>query len=181
MILYMNLSMKIEIRDIINPIDSELEAMLLWQNDPHIRYLFRYFNDSEEYHRLVTIENFKLEMNDKKYLRSGLYVNDKIVGEFNFTFNHPAILKKNPKTAWIGIVIGDSNLHGQGLGNLAIEYLENKIKNSGGDRIELGVFEFNQSAIRFYEKLGYTRFKVIPDFTWWDGKFWSDYRYEKQL
>lgn len=62
-----------------------------------------------------------------------------------------------------------------------MRHLENEVMAQGGNRIELGVFEFNSPAIRLYESLGYSRFDVIPNFTWWNDKLWGDYRYEKSL
>ena len=48
-------------------------------------------------------------------------------------------------------------------------------------RIELGVFEFNTSAFRLYERLGFKEFARIDAFTWWQGKKWQDIRMEKYL
>ena len=47
--------------------------------------------------------------------------------------------------------------------------------------IELGVFEFNIRARRFYEKIGYNQIACLKDFTYYNGKWWADYRYEKNI
>ena len=48
-------------------------------------------------------------------------------------------------------------------------------------RIELGVFEFNTRAQKFYTKLGYKKVGEVKDFTFWEGRFWNDIRMEKDL
>jgi len=175
-------NMKIEIKKLNQPSDTDMKIMLKWQNDPQIRHLYRWFKGPEEYQKFVNFEQLKCDLScDPSTQRYGLYVDESLVGEFSFAFNHHALRKFDSKTAWIGIVIGEKEFRGRGLGKIAIQYLENEVIAQGGNRIELGVFEFNPPAIHLYESLGYSRFDVIPDFTWWNEKFWSDYRYEKNL
>ena len=91
------------------------------------------------------------------------------------------LYKKEPGTAWIGIVIGEQAGRGRGIGVPAIQHLEEQIQRQGLKRIELGVFEFNTNAIRLYQKLGYREIARIKDFTYWDGKMWQDIRMEKYV
>ena len=62
-----------------------------------------------------------------------------------------------------------------------MEKFETLVKEISLKRIELGVFEFNKRAQKFYEKIGYSRIGTIDDFTYWNGRFWSDIRMEKYL
>lgn len=55
------------------------------------------------------------------------------------------------------------------------------MKEQGLKRIELGVFEFNQQAQKLYQKLGYKEIGRIDNFTYWQGKMWTDIRMEKYL
>ena len=55
------------------------------------------------------------------------------------------------------------------------------MKDDGYNRIELGVFEFNKRARKFYEKTGYEKIACLKDFTYYAGKWWADYRYEKNI
>ncbi len=53
--------------------------------------------------------------------------------------------------------IGISQAHqGIGLGKLLFEKAVEAAKEMGADSLELGVWEFNQDAIRFYEAMGMT-------------------------
>lgn len=62
-----------------------------------------------------------------------------------------------------------------------MQYLEEQIKEQGIKRIELGVFEFNKPAQSLYQKLGYKEISYIENFTFREGKMWSDIRMEKYL
>jgi RimJ/RimL family protein N-acetyltransferase len=93
--------------------------------------------------------------------------------------NH--LYKKEPGTAWIGIIIGEEPGRGRGIGFQAIKYMEEQIKAQGLKRIELGVFEFNTSAIKLYQRLGYKEIARIKEFTFWDGKMRQDIRMEKYI
>ncbi len=91
------------------------------------------------------------------------------------------LYKKEQGTAWIGITIGEPEGRGKGNGFIAIQYLEEQIKQQGLRRIELGVFEFNKQAHKLYRKLGYEEIGRIQDFTYWQNKMWNDIRMEKYL
>ena len=84
-------------------------------------------------------------------------------------------------SAWIGISIGEASARGKGTGTQAMEYLEEQIKTQDLRRIELGVFEFNTNAMKLYEKMGYREIGRIEEFTYWQGKMWTDIRMEKRL
>lgn len=44
---------------------------------------------------------------------------------------------------------------GKGVGTELFDFLKKEIKALGYSRIELNVWEFNESAVRFYEKIGF--------------------------
>lgn len=48
--------------------------------------------------------------------------------------------------------------HGQQLGRKLIDFCDEWAKGQGFDVIWLGVWEHNQNALKFYEKMGYVRF-----------------------
>lgn len=107
--------------------------------------------------------------------------NGETVGEVSYDFSFPLLLKKDKKTAWIGIIIGEKNARGKGIGKLAIEFLEEKTKSLGAQRIELGCFEFNEKAYSLYKKIGYKEIGFIDNLTFYDGKWWKDIRMEKNF
>lgn len=161
--------------------DEQAQAMSAWENDPEIRHLHSVFKSPKDYETRSEWRTLKARLDNCRGSRFGIVSEGALVGEFNFVFNHPAALKKTPKTAWIGIGIGEKQARGRGLGKEAMRFLEQEVLAAGGKRIELGVFEFNAPAIGLYEKMNYKRFETIPNFTWWDGQWWSDFRYEKFL
>ena len=58
----------------------------------------------------------------------------------------------------INIVIDDmcidENQRNKGIGKFFFEEVKNFAKNTGAKNIELNVWEFNENAIKFYEKIG---------------------------
>jgi len=106
---------------------------------------------------------------------------ERLVGEMNYQVDPEQLLRRVPGTAWIGIQIGEPRARGKGIGAQAMHYLEERIRDRGLRRIELGVFEFNKPARTLYRRLGYREFGRIPDFTFWKGKMWEDIRMEKIL
>lgn len=173
--------MNLKVKKISEVSDAEAQKMFRWENDPDFKFYCGPCKGHENPPRFQSWEDLKTYLNKTSNQRFGIYSGDEFLGEVNFVFDHPALLKREPKTAWIGIGIGEIRHRKIGAGTLAMQTAEQAIREQGGRRIELGVFSFNQPAIRFYEKLGYERFFEIPDFTWWNGKWWSDFRYEKYL
>jgi RimJ/RimL family protein N-acetyltransferase len=110
-----------------------------------------------------------------------IYRDGQLVGEMDYQVDPKHLFKKETGTAWIGIIIGEERARGKGIGQQALDYLEEEIRKQGLKRIELGVFEFNTSAIRLYQKAGYQEIGRIPDFTYWNDKMWQDIRMEKYL
>lgn len=107
-------------------------------------------------------------------------VDGNIVGDVGIDYDFEYLYKKVP-SAWIGITIGEKEYFGTGVAKKAMEFLESEIIKKGYNRIELGVFEFNKRAIAFYEKLGYKRIATIENFTYYNGEWYADIRYEKIL
>ncbi len=161
-----------------------LNLQLKWENDPALKHLFNYFPNEEAAKAIVTAEELNNRWHQERKLpnvkRFVIEANGRIIGEVSFSLGHQCT-DKNPKAAWIGIVIGESDAHAKGYGTLTMRKLEVEISASGAERIDLGVFEFNEPARRLYEKLEYKTKTVIPDFTWWNGRMWSDRRMYKLL
>jgi RimJ/RimL family protein N-acetyltransferase len=99
----------------------------------------------------------------------------------NYQIDPGHLYKKVSGTAWLGIVIGEESARGKGIGFHAMQHLEEEIKKQGLSRIELGVFEFNTSAFKLYQKLGYKEITRIDGFTFWEDKMWQDIRMEKYI
>jgi RimJ/RimL family protein N-acetyltransferase len=132
-----------------------------------------------ERRKILTIKDLEQRLARKPtYL---IYLGGQLIGEMEYQIDPKILYKKETGTAWIGILIGEEIGRGKGIGSLAMEYLEGQIKLHGLKRTELGVFEFNKSAIKLYKKLGYKEIARINDFTYWQGKMWQDIRMEKYI
>ena len=110
-----------------------------------------------------------------------IYADGELVGEMNYIADPPQLLKDEPGSAWLGITIGEAFARGKGVGMLAMQYLEDEIRAQGLARMELGVFEYNTSALKLYRKMGFQEIGRIESFTYWNGQMWTDIRMEKRL
>ncbi len=165
---------------------TELLALQLkWDNDFSIRHLYQYHPDEASYQKPFTADDLLQRWAYEKALpnvqRYSLHINGRIIGETSFSLGHQCCEGQNPKTAWLSILIGELAAQGKGYGFAAMNAIEKKIIERGATRIELGVFDFNQRAKKLYEKLGYKSLRVIPNFTWWQNRLWSDHRLYKDL
>lgn len=164
-----------------DPTPEIARAFTKWENSPALVHLTRPNQDQDdlEHNHIVSVEDLLERLkHDHIYL---IYLDSQLVGEMGYQIDPQHLYKKEPGTAWIGITIGEDSARGKGLGSLAMKHLEDEIRNSSYKRIELGVFEFNTPAQRLYQKMGYIEIGRIPEFTFWQGKMWTDIRMEKYL
>jgi RimJ/RimL family protein N-acetyltransferase len=156
-------------------------AFSRWESDPALTAFSRPNQSQEDIDRPVevTVETLRERaVHQQTYL---IHLDDQLVGEVNFQVDPAHLFTKEACSAWAGIVLGEASARGKGIGRLAMAHLEAEIANSGIKRIELGVFEFNAAAIALYQKLGYLEIGRIKDFTFWQGRMWSDIRMEKRF
>ncbi|KAF7186507.1 putative N-acetyltransferase p20 [Pseudocercospora fuligena] len=84
---------------------------------------------------------------------------------------------KHIRHAKIGINI-KREYQGRGFGKEAVKWLLDwGFRRAGLHKISLTVYEYNSSAIKLYEKLGFVREARLRDEVWHDGRFWEDYIY----
>ncbi|KGX85068.1 GNAT family N-acetyltransferase [Pontibacillus litoralis] len=77
----------------------------------------------------------------------------------------------NQQTGWISIGIGNSAYHNNGYGKEALQLmLSFAFQECNLHRIQLTVFEYNEKAMRLYEKLGFVREGAYREFVHRDGK-----------
>ena len=83
-------------------------------------------------------------------------------------------LSKANASADLSIIVGAAEDRDKGLGTEAIRViLRYAFEELGLDRVALSVFEFNEPAIRAYEKLGFQKEDRIPRAVYRDGE-WQD-------
>jgi RimJ/RimL family protein N-acetyltransferase len=173
--------MGIEFQELKTPTPEVAQYFEKWENDPRLVHLIRPNPDREALETMKPVTMKVLEERLKTHHFYLVYLQGRLIGEADYQVDPEHLYKKESGTAWIGILIGEEAGRGQGIGSVAIGYLENQIHAQGLKRIELGVFEFNTNAIKLYQKLGYREFARIHDFTNWNGKMWQDIRMEKYL
>ncbi|WAH35223.1 GNAT family N-acetyltransferase [Alicyclobacillus dauci] len=95
---------------------------------------------------------------------------DKIVGHISLG----QIDMKN-QSARIGkVLVGDPSMRGQGIGQSMMKaILKIAFENLQLHRVSLGVFNFNQSAIAMYEKVGFTKEGVLRDARKIGNDYWD--------
>ncbi len=135
---------------------SEAEVLRGWENPSLICYLFGE----------TPLENER----PKRWL-----------GFVDLQFAFPGMCGVREHAGWISICIGEPDGRGRGYGKTAMRFIEERAKEYGCKRLELGVFSFNAPAIALYEQMGYRRFAVNHAFTWKGGKPFDDIRMEKYI
>lgn len=173
--------MNITFTELLPPTSEIAATMNRWGNDPELIPFIRpnFTKEALEAREAITVVSLlkRLKYN-QIYL---IYINGELVGEISYQIDPEQLYLKELSSAWIGINIGEASARGKGVGVKAMQYLEDEIRAKGIKRIELGVFEYNAPAIRLYKKMGYEEIGRIPEFTYWDGKMWTDIRMEKWL
>jgi RimJ/RimL family protein N-acetyltransferase len=166
---------------------ADLEAMSRWSNDPEIRHLASLHEDAEALAKFVSPADVakwapRYRTTDPSVKKSWILLMDgEPVGEGSVRMDAPHALTREKGTAWLGIVVGEARARDRGLGGRFFSLIEDEARKLGARRAEIGVFEYNSRAIRMYERLGYRKIGEIPDFTWWNGRRWTDYRYLREL
>lgn len=170
---------------LLDPTNEELLRKLFsWETDPEIKTLITPVFKEEDQDKKLSFEEFK-----RRHQESGnyiseifvIYVDEVPVGNFSLMMDPGHLLKKEKGTAWLGLTIGERKYWGAGVATKAMSFFENRALFHQAHRIELGVFEFNERAQKFYQKLGYEEIGRLPKFTWKDGERFDDIRMEKKL
>ncbi len=145
---------------------EDLEQCLEWINDPEIRHLATL----EEYpfNRAKEEEWFEKVNKDKNVILFAICLNDdKLIGNLGIT-----LLSGN---ANLGIMIGEKEYLGQGYGTeamkLVLDYCFNTLNLH---RVALGVSEFNERAIKCYEKVGFKKEGISREAVYKNGRYWNN-------
>lgn len=159
---------------------SLFETLAGWYADPEIRAVMTP-NRCEEPLTQPTPDQLMAGYRRQDKLVWFMFSQDRMIGEVTLDPDFPGLMRPEPKSAWISIIIGERGIWRQGAGTAAMRFLEATARSRGFRRIELGVFAFNERALALYRKLGYTEIGVTPRFTCWNGAWHDDIRLEKRL
>lgn len=174
--------MDIHIEKLIDYSNYEVFEMLtLWDNDSELKHLTRPRMTEKELEVLTVeeeIQSAKLNKTKHIYL---VYDVDKLIGSYSIDTDFEHRLNKKGVTAWLGLLIGDKDYLGKGIGKIMMQDIEKECVKLGCSFIELGVFEFNKRAAKLYQAMDYEIIATIPAFVFHDGKWFGDIRMLKKL
>lgn len=170
---------------LIDPNDpDDMQILAEWYNDREIRHLAIPHPNRQAYRQKVTPNALSQSLEARAGKNYRMYIiewNKTPIAEMSLDVGGKQLKKNKPKSAWLGLVIGEDWARGRGLGKKIMKKLESVALEMGATRVELGVFVFNERAIKLYEKLGYKTFARTSKTTWWDGQFWDSLHMEKML
>lgn len=103
-------------------------------------------------------EYFENMLNDENALNIVFEEDGKIMGLLMAAkkHNNAIPIARERITYFIDDIVVDSNYRRKGIGKALYEHLLNMAKSDKVDSIELNVWAFNKSALKFYESLGMT-------------------------
>ena len=176
--------MKINFKKLNIKNTEQLKSLVKWDNDLEFRHLIRRTEDKNEVIKPITFNKLKTRYEDNPKRAEGIYIiydNNRQIGNFSLQIDPEHLLRKIKGTSWLGFTIGEKEYWGSGAAKIAMEFFEQESISLGLTRVELGAFECNPRAEKFYKKMGYKEIGRFADFTYWDGRYWSDIRMEKYL
>jgi|SRR3989338_2181228 len=135
--------------------DKGYFSLLNWFHDLEV---IRYLNFAKEALKFNTIRDVKSFLKKpKNNIIFGIYANNgKLIG-------YSDIFNASNKSCWFGIIVGDKDYWGKGIGTettrLIIDYAFNKL---GMKKIVLTTTEHNKNAVKLYKKIGFKIVKKVP-------------------
>jgi RimJ/RimL family protein N-acetyltransferase len=159
--------------------DELFKKIEKWHNSHEVRKNYLLNFSEEDTKREINWENIQERFSKDELERFIILVDGIEVGEFNYHLRHP--LQKFENSLWIGISIGEESFKGKGVAKEIMLQLERIALEMDKPIMEIGVYDFNKRALKFYEKMGYKEFDRDEDFAYWGGKKWPFIRMKKDL
>lgn len=152
---------------------QDFDLLISWIDSPEFLMqwagpTFSYPLDREQLNQYIKGAN-------KEY--SQAYIYKVILTETNETIGHISLnnVDINNRSARIGkVLIGDKSIRGKGVGERMVKaILKIAFNNLSLHKVGLGVFDFNEPAIRSYEKVGFVKEGLIRDVRKVNDAYWS--------
>ena len=102
------------------------------------------------------IKEYSLEKMDKGLKVLGYFKDDKLIGFLSYY-----IWERATKYLWIDEFEITESERRKGYGTALMNEVREIVKREKLSRIELNCWAFNEDAIKFYEKLGYTEQRIV--------------------
>lgn len=164
----------------LEPNEEIAQQLLEWYNDPSSAHLMM-MNRQEKPLAPITLENMLQDLEPKENFWRYLALKDgQPIAEANLMTNPLLFLKDPDSSGWLSLVIDPKHRY-QGYGEQILQFLEQEALKRYFSRLEFGTFANNQAAIALYKKAGYHHFDTVAKFTWYDGEWIDDLRFEKRL
>jgi len=148
--------------------EKEKEVWELWNQDSD--YL-RLLDDTPAIQFSAAMIREWFEKDDPRSSLFGIYTleNNKLIG-----FTELGGYDWVSRNAWVAIGIGDVDYRGKGYGTDAMNtLLKFAFRVQNLHRVNLGVFSFNERAVKCYEKCGFKYEGTIREFIYKDDKRWD--------
>jgi RimJ/RimL family protein N-acetyltransferase len=153
------------------PRPEDKDAMAKWSQDAEYLRLLNYDPARPrpaEFFTWNNDEEKKREAHEFEF-RIRTLADDKLIGfvELDVAWNH--------QNAWVGIGIGEADYRGRGYGSDALRVaVSYAFRELGLYRVSLGVFAYNQRAIRAYEKVGFVHEGALRGALYRDGQHFDN-------
>lgn len=173
--------MNLVFRPLTKPDPAFFTKLAEWYRDPAIKYAIRPNFEAREMADMTAEQLAEGYGRNPNKLVFVICAENQMIGEVTLDRNFPKLSLPDVPSAWISILIGEKAWWGCGAGTRAMNFLEDTSRKLGLHRIELGVFAFNEPAIRLYRRMGYQEIARIEHFTYRPDQWYADIRMEKWL
>jgi RimJ/RimL family protein N-acetyltransferase len=145
---------------------ADLKRCQRWINDPATRSTLATFMPTSE-------------IAEREFIENAARNKDGVVFAIVLAESHRHIgtcglmgIRWKDRAAEFGILIGETGCRGKGYGTEATELtVRFAFETLNLNRVQLGVFDFNEAGIRAYEKVGFVREGVLRESHFIDGRF----------
>jgi RimJ/RimL family protein N-acetyltransferase len=151
-------------------VPENVEAFQRWYSDPEVARLARYQEGPMRYDEIDRF--FQLRALGRESLTMAIHEREtnRLVGSCAFSQ-----LDGENGSAMYHITIGEKDVWGRGFGTEATRLmLDHAFGTLGLHRVALTVFEFNQRAIRAYQRCGFLIEGRARESIWRDGRWWDE-------
>ena len=147
--------------------EADVETIISWDED---REFMRNLFSGPAYPRPEIAQrdwwNERLKNKNEYHFAIRLLESDQIIGTF-----HIQDIEWTNQAGWFSMGIGSEEFRGKGYGTEALRLgLDFAFNNLNLHRLALGVFAFNEPAIRLYQRLGFTHEGTERELVFRDGR-----------
>ena len=153
--------------------ENDFDLLIKWLNSYHLVKQWA----GDDFNYPLDKEQLSNYIKGSNKTNSQLLIYKAIDLETKETIGHISLnnIDYKNKSAKIGkVLVGDDRQRGKGIGQkMVLEALKIAFNEFSFHRVGLGVFDFNESAIRSYEKVGFKKEGLIRDFRKMGDEYWS--------